>query len=82
MKLKRCPFCGTADKLDMGAQKSASYRAIPPYFVLCLNCFAQGPDANNLDKCRELWNQRFNESENAAKQSTTNSSHSDGKPKL
>ena len=56
-----CPFCG---RLNVRYENGeAAFRAIILYgrrghYYLCLNCEAQGPQAENKEKALEYWNDR------------------------
>lgn len=61
-ELKRCPFCGTGEYLEVQEFSDDDYA--PPKFlcrVLCLNCFARGPEKGHRDAAIEAWNSNFRE---------------------
>ena len=55
MELKDCPFCATADQIEIEDVTTETYA------VWCRNCGALGPLAISKDGAIECWNSRGRE---------------------
>ena len=51
-----CPFCGSLNiRYEKGDNSFYGHR---DHYYMCLNCEAQGPQAENEEKALEYWNDR------------------------
>jgi Lar family restriction alleviation protein len=52
--LRACPFCGRSDRL--GLRKVDGTPAV--FTILCGDCLAEGPEAENPQAADDSWNSR------------------------
>ena len=57
LSLRSCPRCGTDDMLKV--------KGSAIWWVVCENCWAEGPIGSNQEEAINLWNDRWNEDERA-----------------
>lgn len=55
LKVKGCPFCGS-ERVFLCERKDI-------YKMVCLNCFATGPEYRNMSGCIRRWNKAIRKEE-------------------
>lgn len=59
-KLKPCPFCESED-LTIAQNEEPSSHSYGMYFVVCWDCYANGPYEKKKNTAIKKWNQRMGE---------------------
>ena len=57
-EFKPCPFCGHGVFIDIRVVNTVVLQVPKLFYVLCHQCFAQGPEMETPDEAAEMWNVR------------------------